>query len=645
MIVDGAVERLAVAHVDPEKIALVEDIQRRYPADPDAKTGIPQIRRTGRGEWLREIPAALLEAAARDAEHLTLIHKLELRSYVAVPLKRGDEVVGVISFVMAESRRLYDQEDFELATALADRASVAIENARLFGEAQRLRQDADAQRERLEAMIMAAPTAICVLRGPELTFELMNEPYRRRLAGQARPGARVSEVHLDDKNVAMLRGVFETGQPATAIEAPVTADYAGGRATRYLSYVVQPLRDSSGRIDRVVIFANDVTAEVVARRQLEAAHAEAELANRAKDEFLAILGHELRNPLAPILTALELMKLRGADILERERTIIERQVRHVVRLVDDLLDVSRITRGRVELHNEIVDIADVVAKAIEMSSPLFEERRHDVRVSVAPSLAVHGDAIRLAQVVANLLNNAAKYTADGGRIDIEARRDGDSVVVCVRDTGIGVAREMLPRVFDLFTQERQALDRAQGGLGLGLAIVRSLVVAHGGTVAARSDGIGRGAEFEIRLPAAAGVTTAVRASLGAPSPVAATSGVRILIVDDNADALELLAEGLELLGHEVHRAQDGPSALAVAERVAPAVAILDIGLPVMDGYDLARRLRAQSTLDGLTLIALTGYGQASDRQRAADAGFDEHLVKPVSIDHVQSVIDRLRPSR
>jgi PAS domain S-box-containing protein len=645
MIVDGRVQRLAVAHVDPIKLALVSEIERRYPSDPDAPTGTPNIRRTGRAEWLREIPAQLIEAGARDPEHLKLIRQLQLRSYVAVPLKRGNEVIGIISFVMAESMRLYEEADVAFASALADRASVAIENARLFREAERLRVDADAQRERLQAMIMAAPTAICVLRGPELTYEMMNEPYQRRLDSRAKPGARVADINLDPQNEAMISGVFATGQPATAVETPVTADYAGGRQTRFLSYVVQPLHDLEGRVDRVVIFANDVTDEVLARRQLEAAHSEAELANRTKDEFLAILGHELRNPLAPILTALQLMKLRGPELLERERTIIERQVRHVVRLVDDLLDVSRITRGTVEFNSEVVDIAEVVTAAIEMSSPLLEERAHDLRVSVAPSLFVHGDAVRLGQVVANLLNNAAKYTEDGGRIEIDGRREGDRVVVRVRDTGIGIAPEILPRVFDLFVQERQALDRSQGGLGLGLAIVRSLVAAHGGTVAARSDGIGRGAEFEVRLPAADDVTRAGATSLRPAGPVAERSGVRVLVVDDNTDALELLSEGLGLLGHEVHQAHDGPTALAVAERVHPSVAILDIGLPVMDGYELARRLRAIDSLAGIQLVAVTGYGQTTDRKRSAEAGFDEHLVKPVSIDQVQTVIETLRRRR
>jgi PAS domain S-box-containing protein len=640
MVVEGVVERLAVAHVDPAKIALVAEIERRYPSDRNAPSGTPNIRRTGRAEWVREIPTSVLEAGARDAEHLGLIRQLELRSYVGVPLKRGDEVVGVISFATAESKRLYDEEDVALATALADRASIAIENARLFRESHRLQLQAEAQRERLQAMIMAAPNAISVVRGPDLTYELMNERYRRMFGDGVEQGARLADSERQPAILDVLQRVFATGAAAGANEAAFTADVGSGREVRYFNYVLQPLRDVAGHVDRVVIFADDVTEQVRARHQLVAAHTQAELANRAKDEFLAILGHELRNPLAPIFTALQLMKLRGPDLLERERTIIERQVRHVVRLVEDLLDVSRITRGTVELKQEVVEIAEVVAKGIEMASPLLEQRTHDVELAVQPSLFVHADPIRLAQVIANLLNNAAKYTESGGRIEIDGRRDGDQVVVCIRDTGMGIAPEMLPRIFDLFVQERQALDRAQGGLGLGLSIVRSLVTAHGGTISARSKGVGHGAEFELRLPAVEGRERGETAQLRVPAHRADT-GARLLVVDDNADALELIVEGLQLLGHEVHQALDGPSALVIADQVKPSIAILDIGLPVMDGYELARRLRALPQLRGIKLVALTGYGQPGDRNRSSAAGFDEHLVKPVSIEHLEALIARL----
>jgi len=404
-----------------------------------------------------------------------------------------------------------------------------------------------------------------------------------------------------------------------------------------------------------MLFAIDTTAQVMARRELEAAMSEralllareqaarreAESANRAKDEFLAMLGHELRNPLAPITTALHLLRLRAGEAGSHERTVIERQVSHLVRLVDDLLDVSRITRGMVELKSERVRLPEVVAKAIEMASPLLEQRGHTLLLQV-PShrLFVDGDETRLAQVIANLLTNAAKYTEPGGNITLSAERVGDQAVIRVCDTGVGISAEMLPRVFDLFTQERQALDRTQGGLGLGLAIVRSLVTLHNGTVSAHSEGRGRGSEFVVRLPA---VDEPAPAD-ARPQPIAAAAGGRVLVVDDNEDAAVLLSEALLELGYTAQVAFDGPSALKIVEAFEPQVALLDIGLPVMDGFELARRLRA-CIPSGVKLIAVTGYGQESDRVRSQAAGFDDHLVKPVEVPRVHELLEKLLERR
>jgi signal transduction histidine kinase/ActR/RegA family two-component response regulator len=368
------------------------------------------------------------------------------------------------------------------------------------------------------------------------------------------------------------------------------------------------------------------------------ARAEAEKASRAKDEFLAMLGHELRNPLAPILTALQIMRLRGADHVERELTVMERQTQHLVRLVDDLLDVSRITRGKIELRRERVELAEIVAKAIEIASPLIEQRRHVLELHVPPrGLAVDGDPARLAQVVSNLLTNAAKYTEGGGHIAVTASRVGAELQLTVRDDGIGIEPAMLPRVFDMFAQEQQALDRSQGGLGLGLAIVRSLVSLHGGTVEVHSAGRGRGTAFTIRLPAAVPIAGGIEVE-EAPAASRAPDGHRILVVDDNEDAADLLAQYLGFLGHVTRIAHDGPAALRVADEFGPEVALLDIGLPVMDGYELARRLRAQPGGDGLRLVAVTGYGQDSDKRRAREASFDAHLVKPISAERLAVVI-------
>jgi CheY-like chemotaxis protein len=372
----------------------------------------------------------------------------------------------------------------------------------------------------------------------------------------------------------------------------------------------------------------------------EAARSEAERANRAKDEFLAMLGHELRNPLAPMLTALQLMKMRTPDAVARERAILERQMNHVVQLVDDLLDVSRITRGKIDLARAPVGVAETVRKALEVAAPVIEEKRHHVAVDVPSAAFILGDQGRLVQVFANLIVNAAKYTNAGGRIDVQVRRAGANWEARVRDNGVGISRELLPRVFDLFAQGAQPLNRDKGGLGLGLAIVRSIVERHDGRVIATSDGEGKGSEFLVVLPAADGVHPTPE--LQAPRPaLARVRNTRVLVVDDNEDALELLADALGHAGFEVYTATDAASALVRAQASKPEVALLDIGLPVMDGYELAQRLRELPDLTHAKLIALTGYGQEADKRRAKEAGFVEHLVKPISLEHLEQTLARI----
>jgi CheY-like chemotaxis protein len=397
----------------------------------------------------------------------------------------------------------------------------------------------------------------------------------------------------------------------------------------FFDFVYQPLFEE-GAVSGIAAVCFEVTELAKARRTAEAA-------NLAKDEFLAMLGHELRNPLAPIMTALQLMNLRGLTGGERERSIIERQVKHVVRLVDDLLDVSRITRGKVQLRREYVEVADVMAKAIEMTSPAIEERRHTLEIDVPRGIGIDGDPARLAQVFGNLLTNAAKYTDPGGAIRVSAAREGEHVVVRVADTGRGIAREMLPHVFDLFVQGRQDLHRAQGGLGIGLAVVRSLVESHDGRVTAHSAGPGAGSTFTVQLPAAIPVRVVPTETPAGASPVA-DGWCRVLIVDDNEQGAELLADSLRALGYTVDVAFDGPTALQRFETFQPDVALLDLGLPVMDGFELADRLRVQGGLDRIPLIAVTGYAQALDRERTATSGFRGHLAKPVDVHVVDEMI-------
>jgi signal transduction histidine kinase len=381
-------------------------------------------------------------------------------------------------------------------------------------------------------------------------------------------------------------------------------------------------------------------------RERERLLTEAQAASRAKDEFLAMLGHELRNPLSPIVTALQLMKMRGDGRTSKEVTIIERQVKHLVRLVDDLLDIAKITRGKVELQRETVEIADVVSKAMEIASVLFEQRRHRVSIDVVgEDLRLEGDPVRLAQVVANLLTNAARYTDPGGDIRLTAAREDHEIVICVKDSGAGISAEMLPRIFDVFFQGQRSSDRAEGGLGIGLTLVKTLVVMHGGTVAARSEGLGRGSEFIIRLPApppaAHPAPEETPSAAGAPQPPITRR--RVLVVDDNEDAAELLGDILRAAGHDVIVVHDPPAALAIVAEFRPHVAVLDIGLPGMDGYELAERLRANTAMAGCRLIAATGYGQQHDRARSQAAGFQDHLVKPIDVATLIDMIARVCP--
>ena len=397
----------------------------------------------------------------------------------------------------------------------------------------------------------------------------------------------------------------------------------------------------AGRLLYTRCFTRDATERVA----LEHATAERERlveslreASRAKDEFLAMLGHELRNPLSPIVSALQLMRMRGDTGTAREQAIIQRQVEHMVRLVDDLLDISRITRGMVELKRERVDIPTVLAKAVEQASLLLEQRQHRLQMEVEPDLACHCDPVRLAQVVANLLTNAARYTEPGGQIVLRAwRASSQELAVSVRDDGKGIAPDMLERVFDLFFQGQRGIDRAGGGLGVGLALVRSLVELHGGTVQAFSEGPGRGSEFVVRLPWLDGAAEEPSAGRGSAAARPARPGRRVLLVDDNQDAAETLAHVMRLHGHEVTVFTDSVSVLQALPALRPEIAVLDIGLPVMDGYELGARIREAGIR--CPLVALTGYGQEADRQRSEAAGFRHHLVKPIAPEQLLAILD------
>jgi signal transduction histidine kinase len=557
-----------------------------------------------------------------------------LRALRADPLTR-DIPVMMLSARAGEEARVEGFEagaDDYLVKPFTAREMVARVEAQLLRA--RMRSVEDEHRRRLEAVFSHTPVGIAILRGPAHIYQLANGPYLELVDQRSVLGKPFREAlpELEGQGIyELLDQVYRSGERyiGRAHRAMLRRGALGELQECFFNLVYEPTRDGNGDVDGIAVVAFEVTELAKARQA-------AEDASRAKDEFLAMLGHELRNPLAPIVTALQLLRLRGVQAGERERTIIERQVRHLVGLVDDLLDISRVTRGKIRLSAVPTQLSDAVAKGIELASPLLEQHQHDLTVDVpTDGLGVSADPARLAQVISNLLTNAAKYTPPGGRIRVSAALDGDAVVLRVRDTGMGIDPAMLPRIFDLFTQDRQAIDRAQGGLGLGLAIVRSLVALHGGTVAAHSEGRGRGSEFVVRLPHLRMTGGAPRAD-AAPAP-RASSGLRVLVVDDNEDAALMLSEALVQAGHQTAVAHDGPAALQLIEAFKPHVALLDIGLPVMDGFELARQIRSGETAN-TRLVAVTGYGQEHDRQRTQAAGFDAHLIKPVDLHEVSELI-------
>jgi PAS domain S-box-containing protein len=496
---DGRIRRLAVRHLDPAREQDVEAIYRAYPPTVGTPYGAAAVLLSGKPIFATDFDTQLKDAA-RDARHLEMLRALKLTSFVCVPLRARGQVLGTLTFAMAESGRRYSEMHFRAAEDVASRAAIAIENALL-------------------------------------------------------------------------------------VDALKAAD-------------------------------------------------------RRKDEFLAMLAHELRNPLAPVRNAVSLLR-RGGDGEEAKyaQDVIERQVLQMTRLVDDLLDVSRIAKGKIELRKTRIALATAVSNAVEAARPLIERGRHELSLEMpAIPLFVEADAARLAQIFSNLLTNAAKYMDPGGRIRVQIDQEDNTAVVRVGDTGTGIPESMLGPIFDMFVQVERSEDRSQGGLGIGLTLVKRLAEMHGGTVEAKSEGPGSGSEFTVRLPLASGRSEAVGAKTGA-YPAVDLQQRRILVVDDNKDAADSLAMLLKTNRSEVRVAYDGLEAVGAAVAFQPDVVLLDIGLPKLYGYEAARRIREARGKDVL-LIAITGWGQEEDRRRAFEAGFDHHMTKPVKFDHLLALIAR-----
>ncbi len=466
--------------------------------------------------------------------------------------------------------------------------------------------------------------------------------------------ATISDPRLAPAIAAALAGTeperVTLDTDATSLQLSPGHDAALGFPLRWVT--IYPLRARGRRIGALLVGASAARTITSADRALAAdvagrtaialdnalLYTRIQEADQRKDEFLAMLAHELRNPLAPIRNALNVLRLSMPQdgIVGRSQSIIDRQVQQLTRIVDDLLDVSRLTQGKIRLERTVVELGLVLERALETARTVISERGHALDVQL-PSVPVHvdGDPVRLAQVFANLLNNAAKYTPEGGSIRVTATLDGATVHVRVQDDGEGIGPDVLPHVFDLFAQGNRSLARSEGGLGIGLTVVRSLLEKHGGSVEARSDGPGLGSEFVVRLPIATAVPSEPVAE---ESPTAPATGLRVLLVDDNADANEALEALLRMDGQEVRQALDGPTALEIAREFRPEVVLCDLGLPGMDGYEVIRRLR-EELADAMPIIAaVTGYARAEDRRRTREAGFDYHLAKPVALEALRAVL-------
>jgi PAS domain S-box-containing protein len=773
LLEDQSIRRVAVVHPDPAKVELGYELLRRYPPRLDMPEGA--MMRSGQPVLYPEITDAMLSAFARDAEHLVILRRMNLKSTMVVPLSARGRILGAISLVSDESGRRYGPDDLTLAEELARRAALAVDNARLY----RTAQDALRQREEslalLDTLQQNAPVGFAFV-DRQFRFVCINDALAAIDGSPAADhlGHTVQESvpELWPRLEPLYRGVLESGVPVTNQEVTGETPAAPGQVRHWLVnyYPVrvheeiagigilvtditerkrmedelwqraEQLQESEQRFARFMqhlpglawikdlqgryVYANDaaqkafrtprealygktdeevfppetarqfkendrracssgtgvqvietlehedgtlhhsvvskflivgpdggpslvggMAIDITDRMRAEEALKEAD---RRKDEFLAMLAHELRNPLAPIRNALHILKQPGVDgaMLRQVRDMAERQVQHMARLLDDLLDVSRISRGRIELRKDAVDVAVVISRTVEAVRPLIEKRRHELIVSLpAGPLRVEADSTRLEQVLTNLLNNAAKYTDPGGHVWLTVERDGDEAVVRVRDTGLGITPDMLPRIFDLFVQAERRLDRSQGGVGIGLTLVKKLVELHGGRIEAFSAGLGRGSEFVVRLPALSDQRLGETAWTAGKDDAPELPRHRVLVVDDNRDAADSLAMLLRLAGQDVQARYDGLSALAQAQEFRPELVFLDIGMPGMDGYEVARRLRGEPQLEGVILVALTGWGQEEDRRRSAEAGFDHHLVKPVEPDAVRGLLADLRLPR
>ena len=573
------------------------------------------------------------------------------RLAIAVPLASPDQAhPSGVMIAGANFHRHFD-DNYQ---SFFERVAAEVVTAINAGALVRAQAEAERSRTLLFDQLMQAPVAVCILNGPELVYSLANPQYlemvgRKEVVGKSLRAV-YPEVEQDSPVFRLWEEIFSSGVPYVAEEHCVAIDTGSGLQDTYFKFTGQPVRDPSGKVTDVMVVAINITAQVLARRRIESLVEELKEADQRKDEFLATLAHELRNPMAAISMALSLLERSGGDPDKsaRYQATARRQMKGLVRMVDDLLDISRITRGTVELRKERTSLAAIVHSAASVTRAAVEARGHRLEVRAgAGAFPVDADATRIEQVVVNLITNATKYTEPGGTLSVWLDREGGpgsaEAVLRVRDSGRGIPADMLDKIFDLFVQVVPSLDRSTGGLGLGLTLVKRMVELHGGTVRAHSEGPGKGSEFVVRLPLAPEEMPRAQNPEVWTRPLSVFTGKRrVLVVEDVEDVRNTFQEFLADLGHEVSVAVDGPQGVAKILELLPDVSFVDVGLPGFDGYEVARRVRASPGGDQLVLVALTGYDGPEVRAKAMEAGFNLHLAKPVDLSVLAKLVSNSR---